>query len=116
MKKLPRMIRDAEKRLAKGNQSPEAAKYLEQARIQFEQAQGQHSGFGVVDWVILYTILDNVQSNVTNAESSHGYANTSHSSISSIEPNPSYGFGDSSGGFSGGGGFDSGGGGSSGSW
>jgi uncharacterized protein len=122
MKTLPRMIQDAEKRLAKGNQSPEAEKYLEHARIQFAQAQGRYSGGDLVDWVLLYTILHNVQSNVTHAESSHDYANPSHSSVSPVESNSSYGFGDNSGGFSGGsgfgggGGFDSGGGGSSGSW
>lgn len=121
LKKIPGMIEAAEKKLAEGKSSPKAVKYLEQARTQYAQVQSQHSGMTMTDWVILYLILTSIQSNTANAESAHQYANTDHSNdyssrSSSSDSSPSYGFGDSSGGFSGGGGFDSGGGGSSGSW
>lgn len=117
MKKIPGMIKAAEKKLAEGKRSPEAAKYLKEARSQYEQAQSQRSGMTVTDWVILYMILSSVQSNTSKAESSHAYANGDHSSSPShsSDSSSSYGFGDS-GGFNGGVGFDSGGGGSSGSW
>ena len=122
LKKIPGMIEAAEKKLAEGKSSPRAMRYLEQARTQYAQVQGQHSGMTMTDWVILYLILTSIQSNTANAESAHQYANTDHSDdyssrSSSNNSSPSYGFGNSSG-FGGGGGFgsDRGGGGSSGSW
>lgn len=121
LKKIPGMIEEAEKKLAEGKSSQKAVKYLEEARTQYAQVQSQHSGMTMTDWVILYVILSSIQSNTANAESAHQYANTDHSNdyssrSSSSDSSPSYGFGDSSGGFSGGGGFNSDGGGSSGSW
>lgn len=118
MKKIPGMIKAAEKKLAKGKQSPRAAKYLEKARTQYARAQAQASGMTFTDWVILYVILSSVMSNVEHAESAYQYANTDHSNdyssrSNSSDSSPSYGFGGSSG-FGGGGGFS--GGGSSGRW
>ena len=118
LKKIPDMIAAAEKKLAQGKLSPKAMKYLEEARTQYAQVQSQYSGMTTTDWVVLYMVLTSIQSNTVNAESTHQYANTDHSSSyssrsSSNDSSPSYGFGDS-GGFSGGGGFD--GGGSSGGW
>src|SRR3989344_5692087 len=117
-KKIPGMIEAAEKKLAEGKSSPEAAEYLEEARTQYAQVQAQQSGMTITDWVILYLILTSIQSNTANAESAHQYANSDHSNdyssrSSSSHSSQSYGFGDS-GGFGGGGGFS--GGGSSGSW
>lgn len=118
MKEIPGMIEAAEKKLAEGKKSPQAAQYLKNARTQYTQAQAKASGMTMVDWVIIYAILSNIESNVASAESAHSSTNDSWSpssnssdSRSSISP----GFGDS-GGFGGGGGFGSGGGGSSGSW
>lgn len=124
LKKIPGMLEEAEKKLAKGKSSPEAVKFLEKARTQYVQLQNQDSGMSTTDWVILYMIMNSIQSNTANAESVHRYANSDHSSdyssrsSSSDDSSSSYGFGDSSGGFGDGGGFgsDSGGGGSSGSW
>lgn len=124
LEKIPNMIKEAEKKLAEGKSSPEAMKYLEEAKTQYAQMQSQHSEMTMTDWVILYMVLTSIQSNTANAESAHQYANTNHSShsnsyssrSSSSDSSSFYGFGDSSSGFGGGGGFDSGGGGSSGSW
>ncbi|MBI2628378.1 MAG: TPM domain-containing protein [Candidatus Niyogibacteria bacterium] len=120
LKKIPDMIEAAEKKLAEGKSSPKAVEYLEQARTQYAQVQSQRSGIPMTNWVILYLILTNIQSNTANAESAHQYANTDHSNDYSSRSRSSrsrsssgYGFG-SSGGFGGGGGFR--GGGSSGSW
>lgn len=97
LKKIPGMLEAAEKKLAEGKSSPEAVKYLTQARTQYEQVQSQHSGMTMTDWVILYVILMSIQSDTANAESAHQYANTDHSDDSpssrSSDPSPSYGFG-----------------------
>lgn len=118
LKKIPGIIKVARKRLAKGKQSPKAVKYLEEAQAQYAQVQNQQSGMTMIDWVVLYAILTNIQSNTANAESAHQYVNTdnnnSSSSVSS-DSSPSQGFGDNIS-FGGGGGFDSGDGGSSGSF
>ncbi len=126
LKNLPKMIKDTEKKIADGKSSSKATTYLEEARKQYVQAETQYSGMTMTDWLILYMILDNAQSNVMRAESVHDTANRSwsqrpadddttydHSSTSSNDSSSSGDFGSSSG-FDGGGGFDSGG--SSGSW
>lgn len=125
MEQLPGLIAAAEQKLADGKSSRDAVKHLAQAREFYAQAQRGHSGNDLINWVILYLLLENAQSSVARAESSHTYANTEHHSSSHHSDNsPSssggdYGFGSSSGGgFGGGGGFDSGsgGGGSTGSF
>jgi uncharacterized protein len=117
MKSLPGMIDDAEKKLADGNQSQEATKYLQEARAQYARAQAQQSGMTTVDWIILYAILANVRSNAESAVYVHNHINRpkQSSSISRRSSSSSYGFG-KSGGFGGGGGFGRGGGGSTGRW
>ncbi len=118
LKKIPELIEIAEKKLTEGKESKKAIIYLDKARTQYLQIQNQQSGMSVVDWVILYAILTDIQSNTANAESTHQYSNSDHSDSYSSRSNSdnsdrSYGFG-SNDGFSGGGGFDSGG--TSGSW
>jgi uncharacterized protein len=119
MEELPGLIEAAEKKLAEGKSSTKAVKHLEKAKMQYAKAQEQRSGMTIIDWIILYEILSSVQSDISNAQSSHDYDNSEHhhsSSSSRSDDNSSrddgYGFG-SSGNFGGGGGFD---GGSSGSW
>lgn len=117
MEKLPRMIRDAERKLARGDQNPNAERYLEEARLQFAKAQRQLAALEMADWLIVYTMLHSAESYLAKVESRHIGENAGPSSISPSAPDASsFGFGNSSGGFGGGGGFDSGGGGSSGSW
>lgn len=119
LKKIPDMIKAAEKKLAEGKSSPKAVEYLEQARTQYARVRSQQSGMTMTDWTILYLILTGIRSNTANAESAHQDANTDYSndySSRSSSPSSSNRFGDSKSGFSGGGGFDSRGGGSSGSW
>jgi len=139
LKQIPGMIEAAEKKLAEGKLSSKAEKYIEIARIKYASVQSQQSEGGILNWVILYLLLNDSRSFLQDAQAStivesnripsrHGSeadASTTnetrqHDPISdppsSSDSSPSYGFGDSSGGFSGGGGFDSGGGGSSGSW
>lgn len=119
LKKIPSILKAAEKKLAKGKSSSKAVKHLEQARMQYAQMQSQYPMMPMIDWVIPYMMLMNIQSSTASAESAHQRANTSHhndhyssSSSSSGDSSSSSVSGDS---FSGGGGFDSGGG-SSGSW
>lgn len=112
MKKIPDMIEAAEKKLAEGKSSPKAVKYLEKARSQYLQVQSQQSGITMTDWVILYLILTNIESDTAKAESAHEYSNTGQFSRDSGR---SYGFGDNNSNGFGGGGFDSSSG-SSGTW
>lgn len=112
MKKIPDMIEAAEKKLAEGKPSPKAVKYLEKARSQYLQVQSQQSGITMTDWVILYLILTNIESDTAKAESAHEYSNTGEFSRDS---GSSYGFGDDESTGFGGGEFDSSSG-SSGTW
>lgn len=117
LKKIPDIIKAAEKKLSEGKPSLKAVKYLENVQKQYAQVQSRQSEMTITDWVVLYMILTNIQSGAANAESIHQHENTgyssNYSSESNYDSNSSYGFGDS-GGFGGGGGFD--GGGSEGSW
>lgn len=117
MKKIPGMIEAAEKKIVDEGQTPQAVKYLAEARTQYARAQDQAAGITTIDWVALYLILSEIQSSIADAESSRVSPSDSRSSSSRSSDHDggstSYGFGDS-GGFGGGGGFD--GSGSSGSW
>lgn len=111
LKKIPDIIKAAEQKLAEGKPSKEALEHLREARAQYTYVTNQYSGMTVIDWVALYIILRNIQSNTTNAELKHQLENPVHFENHSS----SYGFGNKNG-FGGGGGFDKRGGGSSGSW
>jgi uncharacterized protein len=116
MAKIPSLIEEAERKLAEGSTSVRATRHLEEARAQYAQARTQKSGMSIVDWVILYAILTNVESKIAHAESTHDTANNGwvdHSNSRSSDDTPVYGFGNS-GGLGGGDGFT--GGGSAGSW
>lgn len=116
MKKIPDLLEQAQSQIAKGKQSSSALENLKKAQSQYKQALNQSSGMSVINWVILYALFIEIQSNIDNAKLNHKYVNTEHPSpnYSMDDSSSPYGFGDSSG-FGGGGGFD-GGGGSSGSW
>jgi uncharacterized membrane protein YgcG len=130
MQELPGVIRATRRNLVKGKRSPEAVKYLKEARAKYAQARSQQSGMASTDWVMMYMLLSDSHSNCEMAESAQEHANAvqhphipSSSSTNSVSP---LGFGDSGVGFGGGGGFDGGGsggggfdgsgGGSTGSW
>jgi uncharacterized membrane protein YgcG len=103
MKDIPAMISEAEQKLALGKSSKEAETYLNRARTKYELAQTQYLGMSVVDWVILYNLLDDSQSQITQAQRAHinlnhpSYNTSSSSSGSSSSYSPPEQFGGGSG-------------------
>ncbi len=120
--KMPDLIASLEKKVKEGKHSKKADEYLNKARQDYEQARVQQSGMSNTDWLILYMLLSQSNSNCQQAESAYIHDNTYHPSSSPVSDDSykspasiDFGFGSSTTFGGGGGGFD-GGGGAGGSW
>lgn len=80
LEQIPNMLQSAKEKLASGKHSPKAQNYLKKAEAQYEKVKNEHSGMSTIDWVVIYLLLQNIQSTTANAEAAHDYANTDHSS------------------------------------
>lgn len=106
LQSIPEMIKTVEEKTSNSNSS--ASDYLQQAKIQYEQVASQYPGYQNIDWLIVYAMLMNIQSDINHAESAHSQSGSSGSYSQSndiSDDSSSFGFGDI-GGFDGGGGFD----------
>ncbi|KKW00929.1 MAG: hypothetical protein A2898_02090 [Candidatus Kerfeldbacteria bacterium RIFCSPLOWO2_01_FULL_48_11] len=89
MEKLPEKLRRLEKKLKGGKQSEEASQLLAHAQQEYARARSIRAqacsggGMGILDWIIVFAILDAIVDDSSRAVEHHDYANTTH--------HPSYG-------------------------
>lgn len=91
MKRVPDMIGELESKISSGKTSSDAQAHLDEARALYAQAQDLQTGSSITDWVLLYSLLQNVERSVSRAEESQSQADNY------VPPKPTdYGTGDSS--------------------
>ena len=82
MEKIPAMILETEQQIAKGEASPDAVRHVAEARSQYEEALRLRSEMTVVDWAVLYPIINDASMSLARAVEAHSYANDPSVTIS----------------------------------